>query len=152
MTDLNFQEKSAWGTLIALLVLGALYFTSVANLWRADALKIEAVFGLGVGFTVLLVIVLTAYHIVIASLGRTDPDDERDRLIRRRAGHESGLVLGFAVIFVVIEIVVGGTLGRGLLFSLASSPARISIALIAAIWLSTVIELGLTLRYYRRGP
>ena len=29
MHDLSFNEKSAWGTLIALLVLGALYFSSV---------------------------------------------------------------------------------------------------------------------------
>ncbi|SRR6056297_324019 len=151
MNDLNFNEKSAWGTLVALLVLGMLYFSSVVNLWRADSLDLPAVFGLGVGFTVLLVIVLTAYHILIATLRKPENDDERDRLIRWRAGHISGNVLGVAVMIVVVQIVVGGMFGGGSDNTVATSPALISIALIAAIWLSTVTELALTVRFYRRG-
>lgn len=152
MSDLTFNEKSAWGTLIALLVLGSLYFSSVVNLWRADSLELPAVFGLGVGFTILLVAVLTTYHILIATLGKPENDDERDRLVKWRAGHISGNVLGVAVMIVVVQIVVGGMFERNFDNTVATSPALISIALIAAIWLSTVVELALTIRFYRRGP
>lgn len=152
MTDLNFNEKSAWGTLVALLVLGGLYFSSVANLWRADQLELPAVFGLGVGFTILLVVTLVVYHILIASLSKPEIDDERDRVIAWRAGHIGGIVLGLGVMAVVLQIVIGGMIGRGFAFDFAHSPALISVALITALWLATVVELGLTIRFYRRGP
>ena len=152
MNDLSFNEKSAWGTLIALLVLGALYFSSVINLWRADHLELPAVFGLGVGFTILLVVTLIAYHILIAALSTPETDDERDRLIGWRAGNTGGLVLGVGVMTVVLNIVIGGMIGRGFAFQFAHSPALISVALITALWLATVVELALTVRFYRRGP
>lgn len=151
MHDLSFNEKSAWGTLIALLVLGALYFSSVINLWRADSLNLPAVFGLGVGFTILLTATLIAYHVLVAILARPEDDDERDRIIGWRAGNIGGLVLGISVMTVILHIVIGGVIGRGLMYEFSSSPALISVALIAALWLSTVVELALTARFYRRG-
>lgn len=152
LSDMSFNEKSAWGTLVALLVLGALYFSSILNLWRADSLHLPAVFGLGVGFTILLVATLIAYHIVIAVLSKPEIDDERDRVIAWRAGNIGGLVLGFCVMTVVLQIVVGGVIGRGFAFEFANSPALISIALITGLWVSTVVELALSGLYYRRGP
>lgn len=151
MPDLSFNEKSTWGTLVALLVLGALYFSSVMNLWRADQLELPAVFGLGVGFTILLVATLIAYHVIIAVISTPESDDERDRLIGWRAGNIGGLVLGFGVMTVVLHIVIGGMIGRSFAFEFAQSPALISVALIAAIWLSTVAELSLKALFYRRG-
>lgn len=151
MTDLSFNEKSTWGTLIALLVLGVLYFSSIVNLWRGGQLELPAVFGLGVGFTILLVVTLTAYHIVIAVLSKPDVDDERDRVIAWRAGNIGGVVLGVSVMTIVLQIVIGGMIGRGFAFDFANSPALISIALISALWLATVVELALSGLYYRRG-
>lgn len=152
MPDLSFNEKSTWGTLIALLVLGALYFSSVVNLWRAEALELPAVFGLGVGFTILLVVTLIVYHTLIAVLSKPEDDDERDRIIGWRAGNIGGVVLGVCVMTVILHIVVGGMIGRGVGYSLANSPAMISVALIASLWLSSVVELALAARFYRRGP
>src|SRR5690554_5086367 len=111
MSSMSFHEKSAWGTLVSLLVIGALYFSSVINLWRADQLHIPAMFGLAVGFTVLLTVVLAGYHIIVAALSGGQEEDERDRLIGWRAGNTSGIVLGVAVISVVLMIVMGGVFG-----------------------------------------
>ncbi len=151
MNDMSFNEKSTWGTLIALLVLGALYFSSVVNLWRADTLNLPAVFGLGVGFTILLTVTLIAYHVLVAILSTPEDDDERDRVIGWRAGNTGGLVLGVGVMIVVLHIVIGGVIGRGFMHDFSSSPALISVALIAALWLSTVVELALAAQYYRQG-
>jgi hypothetical protein len=152
MSDLSFNEKSALGTLIALIVLGALYASTVVRLWSEDLLGLPAVFGLGVGFTILLVAILIAYHGIVAAFSKPENDDERDRVIAWRAGNIGGVVLGVAVMTVVLNIVIGGIIGRGFAHELAVSPAKISIALIAAIWLATVVELALTLRFYRTGP
>lgn len=152
MSDLSFNEKSALGTLIALIVLGSLYASTIARLWSKDLLGLPAVFGLGVGFTILLVVILIGYHVLIAAFSKPADDDERDRVIAWRAGNIGGVVLGVTVMTVVLNIVIGGIIGRGFAYELAISPAKISIALIAAIWLATVVELTLTLRLYRTGP
>lgn len=151
LSDMSFNEKSAWGTLVAHLVLGALYYSSIFNLWRANALELPTVFGLGVGFTILLVVTLVAYHILIAVLSKPEINDERDRVITWRAGNTGGVILGVCVMTIILNILIGGVIGRGFAFELANSPALISVALITALWLSTVVELALTVRDYRRG-
>jgi hypothetical protein len=152
VSDLSFNEKSALGTLIALIVLGSLYASTVVRLWSEDLLGLPAVFGLGVGFTILLVVILIGYHVLIAAFSKPAADDERDRVIAWRAGNIGGVVLGVTVMTIVLNIVIGGIIGRGFAYELAISPAKTSIALIAAIWLATVVELALTLRFYRTGP
>jgi len=56
-------------------------------------------------------------------------------------------VLGVAVIGIVVHILIGGFFGN----ALAESPMLIANALIAAVLLATVVELVLTLVFYRRG-
>lgn len=147
MSSMSFQEKSAWGTLISLLVIGALYFSSVLNLWRADELHLPAMFGLSVGFTVLLAIVLAGYHIIVAAISGGQDEDERDRLIGWRAGNTSGIVLGVVVISVVLMIVVGGVVGD----TFWQQPAVIVNALMLGVFLSMVVELALTIWFHRKG-
>ena len=101
MTDLSFHEKSAIGTLIAIWLIGILYFHSAWEMWQAGQLHPASNFGLATGLTVLLVIVLVAYHIVIAVTVKPEEEDERDRLVAWRAGNIGGLVLAFGVVGVV---------------------------------------------------
>jgi len=147
MSSMSFQEKSAWGTLISLLVVGALYASSLLNLWRADQFHLASTFGLTVGFTILLVILLVGYHILVAAITGAQDEDERDRLIGWRSGSAGGLVLGFGVITVVGHIIVGGMFDS----TFAQSPAAIANTLLLAIFLSNIVELGLTIWFHRRG-
>jgi len=147
MTNLSFHEKSAIGTLIALWFIGIFYFHSVWDLWQAGMLHPASMTGLATGLTILLVIVLIGYHITIAVTARPQVDDERDRLIAWRAGNIGGVVLGVAVIGVVVQIVLGGFFGQ----AFADSPMLIANALIAAVFIATVVELVMTLVFYRRG-
>jgi len=147
MTELCFHEKSAIGTLIATWLIGIMYFHSVWEMWQAGALHPASNFGLAAGLTVLLVIVLIAYHILIAVTARPEEEDERDRLIAWRAGNIGGLVLGFGVVGIVLQILVGGMVDD----PVAGSPVLIANALMAAVFLATVVELVLTLVFYRRG-
>jgi len=147
MSSLSFHEKSAIGTLVALWFIGIFYFHSVWDLWQAGQLHPASMTGLATGLTILLVIVLVGYHILIAATARPQQEDERDRIIAWRAGNISGVVLGVAVIGIVVHILIGGFFGN----ALAESPMLIANALIAAVLLATLVELVLTLVFYRRG-
>ncbi|MEX2500422.1 MAG: hypothetical protein WD397_16265 [Wenzhouxiangellaceae bacterium] len=147
MNNLSFHEKSAIGTLIATWLIGILYFHAAWDLWRAGQLHVASMTGLATGLTVLLVIVLVAYHILIAVTAKPEDDDERDRLIAWRAGNVGGLILGVGVVGIVLQILVGGMFGD----PVAQSPVLIANALMAVVFIATVIELALTLYFYRRG-
>jgi len=147
MTDLSFHEKSAIGTLIALVIIGIFWFFSIWELWQANALHPAAMTALATGLTILLVVILVGYHIVIAAAARPQVEDERDRVVAWRAGNIGGFVLGFGVIGIVVHILIGGLFGS----PLAKSPTLIAAALMAAVFVATVVELVLTLVFYRRG-
>lgn len=147
MSNLCFEEKSAIGTLIATWLIGILYFHSAWGLWQAGQLHPASNFGLAAGLTVLLVIVLVAYHILIAVTAKPEEEDERDRLISWRAGRIGGFVLGFGVVGIVVQILIGGMLDD----PLAGSPVLIANALMAVVFIATVVELVMTLVFYRRG-
>ena len=147
MGNLSFHEKSAIGTLIALWFIGIFYFHSAWDLWQSGQLHPASMTGLATGLTILLVVLLIGYHIVIAVTARPQKEDERDKLIAWRAGSIGGVVLGVAVIGIVVQILIGGLFGQ----AFADSPMLIANALMAAVFLATVVELVLTLVFYRRG-
>lgn len=147
MSDLSFREKSAWGTLAAITLVGTLYFSSAWNLWRAEQLDAPVMLKLAFGYTIFLVLAVVAHHAIIAIVSPAEGKDERDRLIDLRAGAVSGAVLGFGVITVVIQIVLESLFGGVLI----SAPILIANALLLCVLISTIVELVLKLVYYRRG-
>ncbi len=149
MSDLSFHEKSAWGSLVANLVIGALYFSSIWNLWRADQLSAPILVRFAIGYTVFLVIALVVYHVVIAAVSR--PEDERDRLIGWRAASIGGLVLAFSVFGLIGHLILGELFDRGVAGALSSSPLMLANALLLAVLVATVAELGSKLYFYRKG-
>ena len=148
MHDMSFQEKSTWGTLIALVVIGALYFTTAWNLGRAAPEPVAGIASLATAavFVVLLVVVLVVYHALVAAVTRQVDEDERDRLIAWRAGNIGGLVLGFGVFGVIGMIITAGALER-----VEMTPFITANLLAAAIWLAELAELASRLRFYRAG-
>jgi hypothetical protein len=87
--------------IVALTGTGFLYFDTVAefspSLWQPA----EPGLPLIVRYTVALVVIAVAGHIVTAILSPQDanaPYDERDRRILDKAGHWSGYVLGFGAV------------------------------------------------------
>ena len=147
MSSLSFYEKSAWGTMLVLAVLGAFYFWAVYGLWNAEALIAPAVTALAIGFTIVLVVALIAFHALIAIIDRPGDEDERDRLIGWRASSGSGFVLGLGVFGVIFLILAGAWLNRPLLLS----PMVIVNMLMAAVLLAELVDLALRIYFYRRG-
>ena len=147
MTQFSFQEKSTFGTLLATWFIGVMYFHSAWEMWQVDALHPVSNFGLATGLTILLAVVLIAYHIIIAVSAKPEDDDERDRLVAWRAGSIAGTVMIVGVIGVVLQILVGSLYDD----PVAASPVLIANALMAVVFIATIVELILTLYYYRRG-
>jgi hypothetical protein len=95
---MGFHEKSAWACLLGILLVFVPYFVVVFR-------NPMAFLGLFILAVVVLVVILTAFHIVnaimspsIRKTGDVPPHDELDRLIELRAAKTSGVVLGVAVI------------------------------------------------------
>ena len=147
MGEYSFEEKSTLGTLIVTLAIGFFYFRAAWDLWQSGYLNVGSTLGLATGLTILLVIVLIAYHIVIALASKPEDEDERDRLIGWRAGSIGGLVLGVAVIGIVLQILFGTLLGD----PKSSSPVLIANALMASVFVATIVELAVKLYFYRAG-
>ncbi|RUO31431.1 hypothetical protein CWE12_00045 [Aliidiomarina sedimenti] len=96
-----FQEKSAWIMLGILLVLAAGYFIQVGQLSAAAGEVINPQLAAVVKFTVAIIVWSVISHVALALFWPKDAQqklDERERRIHDRAGHLSGLVLGFGLV------------------------------------------------------
>ncbi len=94
---MGFQEKNAWACLLAIVLVFIPYFIVVFQ----QPMAFMGLFGLAV---VILVALLTAFHMVNALLNRSirdtgdvPPPDELDQLLELRAAKLSGIVLAIAV-------------------------------------------------------
>jgi len=151
MSALSFYEKSAWGTFIALSVLGGFYFSAVWELWAAGQLIAPAVFGLGLGFTIFLVVVLVVFHVLIAIVDRPGDEDERDRLIGYRAAQWSSFTLFAGVISIVGLVLLSGVLEDSALHAWLYSPMAIIQLLMILVLAAQLLELLVRIVLYRRG-
>ena len=135
----SFEEKSAWMTLGALVIVFGLYFVAALRLLSSGVTEVIPFLPLLTLAVVLLVVILVASHVIVAIGSRPDGRDERDRLISWRAEHGSSWVLGV------------GTLAA--IFGLATpvGPAWIANGLLLALFLSEVANYSLRVFYYRRG-
>lgn len=88
-----FQEKSAW---VVLLVTGMMFGPYAKLLIDGGAPPEDmtgTIFGLMIGFTILIVL----SHVILAIVfpkGASAPADERDKRIELKAEHAAGFVLG----------------------------------------------------------
>ncbi len=101
MNTFSFRELSALGSLIAIVVAYALYFTRIfgviANGEVPDRMGVLAYAAVIVGVLVAIEIV---YHAVLATRFRNEPMDERDRAIKARSHQYAYGVLIFGAVLV----------------------------------------------------
>lgn len=97
--DMSFEEKSAWGSLLALAVASWLFFpmaiSHIAAGGEPVVLIFRAFFVIGV-----IIVIEIVYHAVAAMSARNKESDERDAMINMKADRISGYVLGFGVVWI----------------------------------------------------
>jgi len=96
-----FHEKSAWIMSVALLLGGAFYGWTVTTISAELGRLAPPILPAVLVYTVIIVIVATVGHILVAMTSPRDAReaaDEREKRIVERMGHLSGYVLGFGII------------------------------------------------------
>lgn len=94
--SMSFREKSAWAMLLLVACVGAFYVQGLVAI-GIDGLP----HGLAIELTILMVTGAIIVEVALAILTPKEADtpaDERERTVIERAGHWSGLVLGFGVV------------------------------------------------------
>ncbi len=135
----SFEEKSAWITLISLLVVSIVYFVVAAGMRSAGITVLVGYVPLFVAVVVLLVLILIVGHVAVAIASRPEGRDERDQLIEWRAESNSAWVLGAGVLAALFGLVV----------SLDS--VWIAHLLVLSLLISELVKSVSQLFYYRRG-
>ena len=133
---MSFKEKSAWVMGAIMVATGLFYANLVASAPQAP------VIGPLIPY-VLAVIVLSIVAQVILAISSPKeaeaPADERERSVIDRAGHLSGIVLGFGVISAVIMYIAGW------------SPTMLVHAIVGSLIVSAIVEYALQIFYFRRA-
>lgn len=110
MSNLSFKEKSIWGSLLAVTGVSFLYFWSVIELAAAGVSDLRPLGNVGISMAVIFIIVVIAYHGIIAGLNPRDAgagEDERDRLITLKGDRVSGVLLGIGVAGTIVYVAMG---------------------------------------------
>lgn len=135
----SFEEKSVWIQLFGVVAVLGAYFVVAGLMLSRGITALPAFVPLFAVAVVLLVVVLTAGHILAAITGRPEGRDERDRVIEWRAESNSSWILGAGVVVAIMGLVV------------AVDNVWIAHLLLLSLILSEVVRFVLQLTYYRRG-
>ena len=141
--NMTFQEKSAWGSLVGLGLVGYWYFPK-AFLVAQSSNSPAPLFWISVGCIIALIIILSVYHAAIAIHGGNETD-ERDQLIDLKSERIASYVLGIGLFWLVARIVSGESVfGPEPMNSLL-----IAVWILFGITLSEVIKNIAQIIYYR---
>lgn len=146
--DLSFEEKSAWGSLAAIVLAGLWYFPKALAVVRTSENPI-ALIAVSVLWVILLVIVEVVYHTIIAAISPRDAGkaDERDRLINLKAERNASFVLGFCLFTLIAWIVCQSVLQA----YAVPQPLEIVVLILLAVTVSEAAKLMSQLWQYRLG-
>ena len=144
--DLSFQEKSAWGLLIGIVVVSIFYFPAAFDVVANTDHAVPLVVSSGV-WVVVIVVIETVYHVAIATPAGGAVRDERDRVIDLRAERNAGFVLAVSLFCLVGWIISLNT-------PQATSqlrPLSIAVYILLCITLAEIVKLASQIWYYRAG-
>lgn len=95
---MSFEEKSAWGSLLALTLVSGWYFPKAIAVVNVSPSSVPLI-SITVIWIIAMIVILAIYHGVLAMWGYDT--DERDRLIDLKAERIASHVLGVSLLFVV---------------------------------------------------
>ena len=141
---MSFEEKSAWGSLVGLLLVSGWYFPKAAYLASTSPSSAPLI-AISVGWIVAMIIILAVYHGVIALWGYDT--DERDRLIELKAERIAAHALSGSLL-----IIVGWVMAKTFDPNVATlQPLLVVVWMFAAMTLAEGIKYVAQIIYYRAG-
>lgn len=142
---MTFEEKSAWGLLVGILIIAWYYFPAAFAV-AAGSAGGTALIAVSVGGVVALIVIEVVYHAIIAATGPGERD-ERDALINLKAERIGGVALGVGLFSLVGYIVAQSITG---VYPVPSA-LEIAVWILFVLTLSEVAKLGSQIVYYRLG-
>ena len=146
--DLTFAEKSAWGSLSAVLLASFWYFPKALDVVR-ESDNALALVGISIAWVVVLVIVEVVYHTIIAAVspGDAGKTDERDGNISLKAERNASFVLGFCLFWLIGWIIAQSVLQA----YPVPQPLEIVVFILLAVTAAEVTKLVSQIWQYRAG-
>lgn len=141
---MSFNEKSAWGLLAGIVLVGWFYFP--AAFAAASGAGGGSLIGISIAGVIALVVIEVVYHAVVAATGG-DERDERDALIDLKAEQIGGIALGIALFSLVGYIVAQSVLGA----HPVPTALEVAVLILLALTLSEIAKLTTQIAYYRLG-
>ena len=143
--DMSFEEKSAWGSLLALAVASWMFFPMAIRHIAAGGEPVDLIFRLFFIIGVIIVIEIV-YHSVAAVSAKDRETDERDLMISLKADRVSGYVLGFGVVWIAGVAFIENAVPWA---PAAPSSTMMSIYLFLALTVSEASKCLLQIWFYR---
>lgn len=141
--DLSHREKSAWISLIAIVIACLWYLNSYAGPLFAGTLGFDSLWGALIGIIVLIILVESFGHAMTAPRRQDrsssqDMVDERDALIDARSDRWPAYVLGAGCV-------------TGIFAAALRPPIFTAHVLLFALAAAEIVKLAMQIIYYRRG-
>lgn len=143
--DLSFEEKSAWGSLLAILVAAWLFFPMAMAHIAAGGEPVDLTFRITFVIGVIIAIEIV-YHAVTSATAGERGTDERDAMISLKADRVAGYVLGFGVVWIAGLIMIRSSIPGA---PPVPSSVMVSIYLLLAITASEASKLVSQIWIYR---
>ncbi len=146
--ELSYQEKSVWGSLLAIVLAYGYYFAGVL---RDSAKSGDESLGRLIIAVIVIVAIETVYHLVLEVQGDRETKDERDVLIESRAYRNAYYCL-YGGAGLLMTAALGLSLVSGVpSLSVAITPYLILNVMLLLMVLAEVAKFCTQLFYYRRG-
>lgn len=100
MSNLSFQEKSTWGSLLVTLVAAGYYFGTAFAAFAAGDADARWLISFGIGVLVLIVVAEVVFQVAL-NIVATEEEDERDRTIEAVATRDAYHVLSVGLVILV---------------------------------------------------
>jgi uncharacterized membrane protein len=139
---MSFREKTAWVTLIALVLVSFMYWLHIPSLFEPHPHGwVLLVLSLSFGTFVLIELIAWVVFFVRNPRETRTPKDEREQIISLKASRISSWVFTvgtFIAIFVTLHLAGAGTVAMGM-------------SVVIAFVLAQVVRQAAIIIYYRRG-
>jgi hypothetical protein len=142
---MSFEEKSAWGSLLALAVASWMFFPMAIRHIAAGGEPVDLIFRAFFVIGVIIVIEIV-YHSVAAVLAKDRETDERDAMISMKADRISGYVLAIGVFWIAGVAFIGTSVSWA---PVPPSNVMMSIYLFLALTVSEASKCMLQIWFYR---
>lgn len=138
---MSFREKSAWITLIAILLVSAFYITHVPNVLEPEP-RLWELHVVGITFAAFIVIDVIAHIILYVRFWKDarTPKDERERLIDLKATRLAWYVFVVGTLLAIVTTPHHGASGFGVM-----------IFVLFAFALAEIVNYTARIIFYRRG-